>query len=241
MSLDYLLNGAHWRWSDPDGFPSRILEHLGYTVLSLMIALVIAVPLGLLIGHSGRGAFVAINIGNAGRALPTLGVVMLALAATGLGLRPVLIALVILAVPPLLTSTYAGVRAVPPEAVDAAAGVGMTPTQVALRVELPNALPVILGGVRSATLQVISTATIAAYVGLGGLGRYLFDGIAQFDYPQVVAGAVVLAVLAVAVDLLLLGAQRLLVSPGVDGRALRSRRRRTSVLPSDLSITLSER
>lgn len=241
MSLSYLFAGAHWHWSDPDGFPSRILEHLGYTALSLLIALVIAVPLGLLIGHTGRGAFLAINLGNAGRALPTLGVVMLALAWTGLGLRPIIIALVVLAIPPLLTATYAGVQAVPRDVVDAAAGVGMTPTQIALRVELPNALPVVLGGVRSATLQVISTATIAAYIGLGGLGRYLFDGIAQFDYPQVVAGAVVLAVLAVVVDLLLLGAQRVLVSPGVDGRAARRRLRRTSVPRPDLSITLSER
>jgi len=225
MNFDFLLDGANWSLSAPDAFPHRILEHLGYTGLALLIAVAIAFPIGMWIGHTGRGAFVAINVGNAGRALPTLGVLMLALSLVGIGLLPVTVALVILAVPPILATTYAGVRAVPGETVDAARGVGMTSTQIALRVELPIALPIVLGGLRNATLQVISTATIAAYVGLGGLGRYLFDGLSVSDYSQVVAGAVVVAVLAVVVDLLLAGIQRLLVSPGIDGRALRAPRR----------------
>ncbi|MFE6506755.1 ABC transporter permease [Nocardioides sp. NPDC057767] len=219
MTLDYLLDAANWSLNSPDGFPQRILEHLGYTFLSLAIAAVIAFPIGLLIGHTGRGALIAINLGNAGRALPTLGVLMLALGLVGIGLVPVTIALVVLAIPPVLATTYAGIRAVADETVDAARGVGMTEAQIAWRVEVPIALPIIIGGLRNASLQVVSTATIAAYAGLGGLGRYLFDGLATLQYDQVVAGAIVLAVLAVLIDLALAGAQRLLVSPGVDGRS----------------------
>ncbi|MGH3352888.1 MAG: ABC transporter permease [Nocardioides sp.] len=213
MSLAYLLDSANWAFSDPSGFPQRILEHLGYTAIALAIGFVIAFPIGLLIGHTGRGSIVAINLGNAGRALPTLGVLMLALALVGIGLVPVTIALVVLAIPPILATTYAGVQAVPDATVDAARGVGMTGSQIAWRVEVPIALPIIVGGLRNAALQVVSTATIAAYVGLGGLGRYLFDGLATLEYDQVVAGAIVIAVLAVVVDLTLAGMQRLLVAP----------------------------
>lgn len=223
MNLDYLFDSTHWAFSNPDGFPQRIIEHLGYTFLALAIAFVLAFPVGMLIGHTGRGSFLAISIGNAGRALPTLGVVMLALAIVGLGLMPSTLALVVLAIPPILTATYAGIQAVDRETVDAARGVGMSESRIAWRVELPIALPIVMGGVRNAMLQVVATATIAAYTGLGGLGRYLFDGLALRDYPRVVAGAIVVAVVAVVLDLLLGGVQRLLVSPGVDGRANRRR------------------
>jgi osmoprotectant transport system permease protein len=195
------------------------------TPRSLVIAFVIAFPIGLLIGHTGRGSFLAINIGNAGRALPTLGVLMLVLALVGTGLVPVTVALVILAIPPILTTTFAGIRAVSGTIVDAARGVGMREWEIVTRVEVPIALPIIFGGLRNAVLQVISTATIAAYVGLGGLGRYLFDGLALQDYPRVVAGSVLVALVAVAADLLLALVQRLVVSPGVDGRAARGPRR----------------
>ena len=223
MSLDYVLDGANWGFTDPLGFPQRILEHLGYTGLAVAVALVIAFPIGLLIGHFNRGAFLAINIGNAGRALPTLGVLLLIVALVGTGLLPITVALVLLAIPPILTSTYAGVRAVSPSVVDAARGQGMRESQIVFGVELPIALPIIIGGVRSGALQVISTATLAAYVGRGGLGRYLFDGLALQDYPRVVAGSVVLAVLAVIVDVLLGLLSRAFVSPGVDGRAMTGR------------------
>lgn len=231
MSLDFLLDGANW--SGSDGFPQRILEHLGYSGLTLAIALVVALPLGLYIGHTGRGALLAINLGNAGRALPTLGVLMLVLVIAGVGLKPVIVALVVLAIPPLLTSTYAGLRAVDRSVIDAARGVGLREWQIVLQVEVPNALPVMIGGLRSAVLQVVSTATIAAYVGQGGLGRYLFDGLALADYPRIVAGAVVLAVLAVIIDLALALLQRAVVSPGVDGRAARRRPVRSTKPPSD--------
>lgn len=237
MSLDYLLDGSHWALADPDGFPRRILEHLEYTGLALLLGLLVAFPVGALIGHYNRGSFLAINAGNAGRALPTLGVLTLVVVLAGTGLAPVTVALVVLAVPSILTTTYAGFRSVDPAVVDAARGIGMTETQIALRVELPNAWPVILGGVRNAALQVVSTATIAAYVGLGGLGRYLFDGLATRDYPQVVAGSVVVAVLAVVVDLVLGAVQRLVVSPGVDGRAARPGRSRGRDLRPATSTT----
>ncbi len=219
--LSLLLDSAAWSWSNADGFPQRILEHLGYTALALVIAFVIAFPVGLLIGHTGKGSFLAINAGNAGRALPTLGVLLLVVTLAGTGLVPVTVALVLLAIPPILTTTYAGVAAVSPATVDAARGIGMGETRIATAVELPIALPVVIGGVRNAALQLISTATIAAYVGLGGLGRFLFDGLALQDYPKIVGGSIVVALLAVVVDLLLAGVQRYLVSPGLSGRSTR--------------------
>lgn len=237
-SFDFLLDPSNWAWSNLDGFPHRILEHLQYSAIALVIAFLIAFPIGLLIGHTDRGSFVAINVGNAGRALPTLGVLMLVVALAGTGLVSVTVALVILAIPPILTTTYAGIRSVSDVTVDAARGVGMREWQIVTGVELPIALPIVFGGLRNAALQVISTATIAAYVGEGGLGRYLFDGLALQDYPRVVAGSVLVAALAVAVDLLIGLVQRLVVSPGVDGRATRGPRRArtgddpaTSVLP----------
>ena len=224
-TLGFLLDGANWALGNSDGFVTRILEHLMFTVVAVLIAFLLAFPLGVLIGHTGTAAFLAINAGNAGRALPTLGVLMLVVSLAGAGLTPANVALVILAIPPILTSTYAGVSSVDPATVDASRGVGMTESQIAIRVEIPEALPIIFGGIRNATLQVVSTATIAAYVGLGGLGRYLFDGLALRDYPRVVAGAILVAVLAVALDLSLAALQRTLVSPGVDGRAERGPRR----------------
>jgi len=223
-TFSFLLDGTNWNTSNPDGFFACTLEHLLYCSLALCIAFLVAFPLGLLIGHTNRGSFLAINAGNGGRALPTLGIVMLVVSLAGLGLLPVTVALVMLAIPPILTTTYAGIRSVSGATVDAARGLGMKEWQIALQVELPNALPIIFGGLRNATLQVVSTATIAAYLGMGGLGRYLFDGLALRDYPRVVAGAVVLAVLAVALDLVVGGIQRLVVSRGVDGRVVTSRR-----------------
>lgn len=217
--ISFLGAPAHWQPGAPDAIPTRLLEHLAYTGLALAIAAVIAVPVGLYIGHTGRGAFFAINAGNAGRALPTVGLLSLVVIVVGIGLAPVIVALVVLAVPPLLTTTYAGLRAVDRATIDAARGQGMREGQVLLRTELPMALPIVISGVRNATLQVVATATVAAYVGLGGFGRYLIDGLAVRDYPQVAGGATLVAILAIVLDLGLAGVQRLVVSPGVSGRA----------------------
>ena len=210
-------------WSGPDGVPARLAEHLQYTALALLLACLVAIPLGALVGHTGRGAFLVVGTTNALRALPTLGVVIMVVLLTGIGLGPVLFALVVLAVPPVMAGTYAGIRAVDPMVVDAARGVGMREREVLLQVEFPNALPLILGGIRSATLQLVSTATIAAFVAFGGLGRYIIDGLSVRDFAEVLAGAMLVAALAIVLDLALAGVERLVVSDGI--RAPRGRAR----------------
>jgi len=218
VNLSYLLDPAHWDLAD-GSIPRLILSHLWYVLLALLIGTAIALPVGLWIGHTGRGSFLAINAGNAGRSLPTLGLLMLMVTLLGLGLAPVLIALTVLVIPPVLTSAYAGIRTLDHRVVDAAKGVGMRPWQVLTKVELPMALPVLMSGFRSATLQVVATATVAAAVGLNGLGRLLIDGLAVNDYSRVLAGAIVVAVLAVVLDLVFALAQRWVVSPGLTERS----------------------
>jgi len=218
--LPYLFDPAHWDVGAAGNIPSLILTHLYYTGLALGIGFVIAFPVGLYIGHTGKLAFIAINAGNVGRALPTLGLIGFLVVLMRGQFIPAMVALVVLAIPPILTSTYAGLRAIDRAAVDAARGMGMRELQTLFRVEIPMAMPIIMSGLRSAALQVVATATVAAYVGLGGLGRLLIDGLSVNDYDRVVAGAVLVAVLAVVIDLVAEGIQRLVVSPGVSGRAL---------------------
>jgi osmoprotectant transport system permease protein len=169
----------------------------------VLIGAALAVPLGLLVGHTGRGEAVVVGIANTVRALPSLGLMTLLVLLMGTGLLPPIVALVALAVPPLLAGVYAGVANVDRGAVDAARSFGMTEAQVLFRVEVPNALPLILGGLRGATLQVVATATIAAFVNLGGLGRYIFDGLAVQDYGRVMVGALLVTVVALVLDALL--------------------------------------
>jgi osmoprotectant transport system permease protein len=221
-------------WSGPDGVPTRLAEHVFYTVLAVVIAAVIGIPVGLAVGHTHRGGFLVVGLANSLRALPTLGLLVLLVGFIGIGLEAPLIALVVLAVPPILAGTYAGVQAVDRAIVDAARGMGMSEREVLLRVELPNALPLVMGGVRSATLQVVSTATIAAFVSLGGFGRYIIDGLSVRNYAEMAAGSILVALLAVAADLLLAGVQRSIVSPGL--RLPRAGRRRT---PDAASVATS--
>jgi osmoprotectant transport system permease protein len=231
----YLFDPARWDTSILGNIPALIADHLWYTLLTLVIGALIAIPIGLYIGHTGRFAFLAINAGNLGRSLPTLGLICLLVTMVGLGLVPVLIALVILAIPPILTATYAGLRAVDPAAVDAAKGMGMRELQTLFTVEVPMAMPLIMSGLRSAALQVVSTATVAAYVGLSGLGRLLIDGIALNQYDRVIAGAILVAALAIVLDLFAGWLQQAVVSPGVSGRALtRTARRPRNTVPSRL-------
>lgn len=226
----YLFDPEHWDLSLLGNIPSLVVDHLFYTFLTLLIGAVVAIPIGLYIGHTGRFAFIAINAGNAGRSLPTLGLISLLVTMIGLGLIPVILALVILAIPPILTNTYAGLRAIDRAAVDAAKGMGMRPMQILFTVEIPMALPLILSGLRSATLQVVSTATVGAYVGLGGLGRLLIDGLALNQYDRVIAGAILVAALAIVLDVLASAVQQLVVSPGVSGRALTRGARKPNVM-----------
>ncbi|HEY0637007.1 MAG TPA: ABC transporter permease subunit [Pseudonocardiaceae bacterium] len=210
----WLTDGTNW--TGGDGLLRRILEHLRYTVIAVLGAAVVAVPLGLAVGHTGRGGTVAVGVANAMRALPTLGVITLLSLTLGiLKTGPVLLGLGILAVPPILAGAYAGVQSVDRAVVDAAAGVGMTSWQRLWKVEVPLAMPLLLGGLRGAVLQVVATATVAAYVGLGGLGRPLLDGLRVTDYPRVAGAAIVVAVLAVLLDLALALVQRQVVPRGL--------------------------
>jgi osmoprotectant transport system permease protein len=237
--VDFLGNGANW--SGSDGIPHRVLEHLEYTFLALVFVCAIALPLGLYVGHTGRGSVAIAGTANALRALPDFGllvyVVLLIsgnLPATLAYLLPSIIVLVVLGIPAVLSGTYAGIRNVDPAARDAAKGMGMNGTQVLWRVEVPNALPLIISGIRSSMLQIVATATIAAYVSLGGLGRFILDGQAVRDYSQMAAGAVLVGGLAIVLDLLSAGIQRLVVSPGVTGRfpSVATRRESASISPA---------
>lgn len=212
-ALAWLTDPANW--SGPGGVPARLLEHLTYSGLTLAVALAVAVPLGLWVGHTGRGSGAVVGLTGALRALPTLGLLTLFTLLLGLGLVPPIIALVVLAIPPILSGTYAGIANVSPVLKDAGRAMGMTGAQVLTRVEVPNALPVILGGIRNAALQVVATVTVVAYINLGGLGRYLIDGLAVRDYARMLASVVLVAVLALAVDAALALAQRLSTSPGL--------------------------
>lgn len=196
--ISWLTDSAHWHGED--GFPHRIAQHLGYTSLTVVIASAIAIPLGLWIGHTGRLRGLAIALTGALRALPTLGLLTLVVIWRGIGLTPPVVALVVLAIPPLLAGAYAGLESVDRATIDAARAIGMNEWQVLGKVEVPLALPLIIGGLRAAVLQVVATATVAAYIGLGGLGRYLIDGLAVRDYPQMVAGSIVIVVLALVLD-----------------------------------------
>lgn len=203
----------------------RLLEHLEYTLVAVLVAAIIAVPLGLWIGHTGRGKVLVVTLAGAARAIPTLGLLYFVVLFLGPRLSgdlafylPNELVLVILAVPPILSGVYAGIDEVDPAARDAAKGMGMRGLEVLRKVEVPVALPLMLSGLRSAFLQVIATATIAATAALGGLGRFLIDGLAVRDYTQMASGALLVALLAIVVDLVLATVQRLVVSPGVSGR-----------------------
>ncbi|MFE9702032.1 ABC transporter permease [Streptomyces sp. NPDC005930] len=212
----FFSDSAHWHGYD--GIPTRLVEHVQYTLMALGLAAAIGLPVGLLTGHTGRGGNAVAFVATAARALPSFGLLVLIAVVVGIGLLPVMIPLVVLAIPPILVTTYEAVRSVDPSPVDAARGMGMHETGILFRVELPVALPLVLSGLRSAAIQVVSTATIAAYVSLGGLGRYIIDGLYQRDYEKVVGGATLVAVLALVTLALFWAAGRFAVSPGVRRR-----------------------
>lgn len=200
-AFSYIVDGANW--AGPTGIGARIIEHVWYSLLAIVLSAVIAIPIGLLIGHLRKGEAVIVGLVNALRSLPTLGILVFLVLVIGLGLVPPIIALVLLGIPPLLAGTYSGIANVDDNVVDAARAMGMTELQVLFRVEIPNALPLIIGGLRNTTLQIIATATVAAYVNLGGLGRYIFDGLALYDYGRVLVGAILVALLTLIIDGLL--------------------------------------
>jgi osmoprotectant transport system permease protein len=197
-ALSFIFTAANW--GGPAGIGARILEHLQYTVIAVVFSALIAIPLGMLIGHTGRGTFLVVTGVNALRALPTLGVLLLGVLLWGLGLIPPTVALMLLGIPPLLAGTYSGIANVDRAVVDAARSMGMTERRILLRVETPNAMPLILGGLRTATLQIVATATVAAYASLGGLGRYLIDGIKVRQFYIALVGALMVTALALILD-----------------------------------------
>jgi osmoprotectant transport system permease protein len=245
--VGWLTDPAHWQSTTFDtGILGQLGAHVKFSLIALVIAALIALPLGLLIGHTGRGAWL-VTLANAVRALPTVGVLVLLVVIiaphffgrTNTGyLIPTEIVLVLLAVPPILSNTYAGVQNVDPAVRDAAFGMGMTGRQVLIRVELPNSLPLIFSGFRSAALQVIATATIASYVTLGGLGRFIYDGLAQQDFPQMISGGLLVAALALVTDLVLSVIQRYTVSRGITGRTGRREKARKGMTDSRVAALI---
>ncbi|WP_068163976.1 ABC transporter permease [Rhodococcus phenolicus] len=215
--LHYLSEyfGSAANWTGPGGIPTRIREHVGYTLLALVLAFAVAFPLGLWTGHTGRGGAVVTLVANSARALPTYGLLVLLVVLSGIGLVPVLIPLLALAIPPILLNTYEGIRGVDPALTDAARGMGMTRRQVLLGAQLPVALPLILVGTRTAAVQIVATATIAAAVSFGGVGRPIVDGLARSDYALVVGGAALAALCSLVVLGIFAVLRRVLVSPGL--------------------------
>jgi osmoprotectant transport system permease protein len=194
----WFSTAAHWRGTG--GIPQRLWEHVQLSGAAVLTALVIALPIGLVLGHLNKGGFVALNVANIGRAVPSIGVLVLAQSAFGIGEMPAYVALVALAIPPVVTNAFIGVRDVDADIREAARGMGMTARQVLRRVELPLAAPLIVAGIRTAAVQVVATATLAALIAGGGLGRFIVDGLAQRDTGQLLGGAILVAVLSVATE-----------------------------------------
>ncbi|MEV6261531.1 ABC transporter permease [Streptomyces sp. NPDC051784] len=206
----WLTTGANW--SGDGGAAHRLAEHLYVSGIALAAACVLALPVALYLGHVGKGGPLAVNISNVGRAVPVFAVLALFMLTPlrNSGYLPTVIALVLFAVPPLLTNAYVGMTEVDRSVLEAARGMGMSGGQLFLRVELPLAYPMIMTGLRSAAVQVIATASIAAMVGLGGLGRIITAGFNTYDTAQVFAGAVLVALLALVVEGVLAVLDRLL-------------------------------
>ncbi len=213
--MDFLVEVAAYfndraNWRGEAGLANLIGEHLWVSAVAMAVALAVALPLGLVLGHLGRGGVVAINVSNIGRALPSFAVLVIALQVSSIGTTPALVALVALAIPPMVTNSYVGIREVDDELVESARGMGMTGRQVFTGVELPVAIPLVMAGVRTAAVQVVGTATLAALVGYGGLGALVVLGLRTGDNVEVFAGALAVAVLALATEVVLGRVQRAL-------------------------------
>jgi osmoprotectant transport system permease protein len=228
--MDFLNDVASWfdngdHWQGPEGIPNLMREHIQLTIVSVLVAALLALPLGIVLGHLRKGGAIAINIANIGRALPALALLILSVQWFGIAeptgiLAPVhsipaFIAMVAIAIPPMVANSYVGMAGVDDEVREAARGMGMNGGQVLGRVELPIALPLVMAGVRTAAVAVVATATLAAYVDAGGLGRYIVDGFAVQDNVRVFVGGLLVALLAVVVELLCSLLERLLVSRGL--------------------------
>ena len=213
----WFANPAHW--AGTDGIPNRLAEHVQLSVESVLIGAVIALPAGIALGHYGRFGNLAMNISNVGRAVPSFAVLVIAFQIFGLGDVPIVLALTALAIPPMVTNSYVALQEVDRDIREAARGMGYRELALALRVELPLAVPLIMAGVRTSAVQVVATATLAAIIAGGGFGRYVIDGLAQQDYTKLFAGALLVALLALATEFSLSVLERVLVPRGI--RSLR--------------------
>jgi osmoprotectant transport system permease protein len=214
----WFADPEHWQGSH--GIPVRILEHLELSGLAVAVAIAIAAPIALYLGHTGRGGFIAINVANIGRALPSLallafGLVVAIALGLGLGFWPTIFALVPLAIPPIMTNMYVAVREVDADIVDAARGMGLSETQILRRIEIPLGLPLMLAGIRTAAVNVVATATLGALVAGGALGRFIVDGLALQEFDQLFAGALLVALLAIVTELTFSALERASRSPGM--------------------------
>jgi osmoprotectant transport system permease protein len=217
----WFADPAHYQ--GPDAVQSRIVEHLAVSGLAVLVAILVALPIGLYLGHTGRFALIAVNVANIGRAIPSLAAIALAIPIAGtllgvqrgLGFWPTLFALIPLALPPILTNAYVAVRGVEPDVIEAARAMGLSEVDVLRRIELPLALPLILAGVRTAAVNVVATATLGALVAFGGLGRYIVDGLALQEYDRLFAGALLVALLAIVVEAAFGRFERAALSPGI--------------------------
>ncbi len=206
-------DGAHWQ--GPNGIPDLLWATVKISIEAVLIALVLALPVGLVLGHTGRGGFLAINVTNVGRALPAIAVLVIGVQVLGIGERPALLTLVVLSLPPIMTNTYTAIRQVDPDIIDAARGMGMTGRQILWRVELPTSVPLIAAGVRTAAVQAVATVTLAAYVAYACFGTYIVEGISVGDHVEIVAGSLLVIALALATELGLSAIQRLVTPAGV--------------------------
>jgi osmoprotectant transport system permease protein len=246
--MNFLHSAFQWfddgdHWTGPEGIPHLVWQHVQISVVSLLVAVAIALPIGLVFGHLRKGSFAAINLANIGRALPAIAVLLFAVREfgigdppawmqnIGIGSTPAFIVLVALAIPPIVTNTYVGVSSVDDETRDAARGMGMKGGQVLRRVELPLASPLIMAGIRTSAVAVVATATLAALVGWGGLGRYIIDGSRVQDFERVFAGALLVALLAIVVELTLAVMQHFIVPKGLRTSGRGGRRFKGAALP----------
>lgn len=220
-------------WGDR-GWVPLLWEHVELSCIALVIGLAMALPVGLVMGHTGKGGALAINISNIGRAVPSLAIIGLAFSAWGVGRTPAIIALVALAVPPIVTNTYTAIRGVDPDVREAARGMGLTGPQVLRRVELPMGAPLIMAGIRTSAVQVVATATLAAFVGGGGLGRLIRSGLTTQNYERLAGAAILVALLAIVVELVLALVQRAVVPAGLTA-ARREAHEATAALPGAAS------
>jgi osmoprotectant transport system permease protein len=211
--LQWFLDGSHWQGDF--GIPNRLFEHVSMSVESLAAAALIALPIGVALGHIGRGGNLAINVSNVGRAVPSFALLVIAVQLVGIGFWPAFIALVALGIPPIVTNSYIGMREVDADVREAAKGMGMRDRAVLWQVELPIAAPLIMAGVRTSAVNIVATATLAALVAWGGLGRFIVDGLAQRDTVQLFSGALLVALLSIAVELSLTALQRITTSQGL--------------------------